>query len=310
MSAKRNGLVKLALLGAAATIAWPVLAAEVTPERLVNADKEPQNWLMNHRTYDGQRFSPLDHQQEQRQDLKLAYAVPLGGGARQRIHRGHPARRGRLPLHHRFLGRRLQDRRHVGRHRPDRLAHGPRSRRSRRPTAASRCGAISSSRSRNHPARVIATDKDTGKVVWETNLSDRPEVDDHRGAACDQGQDHRRRGRQRRGHARLDRGARRRDRQAALAQIHGPGARRTRQRDLEGQPQCLADRRRRVWVTGTYDPATNQTIWGTGNPVPMFDPTSRPGDNLYTNSVDLLGSRQRQDELVLPVHAGRHVGLR
>jgi hypothetical protein len=38
-------------------------------------------------------------------------------------------------------------------------------------------------------------------------------------------------------------------------------------------------------VTGTYDPATNQTLWGTGNPVPMFDPFYRPGDNLYTNSV-------------------------
>src|SRR5579864_9486349 len=40
-----------------------------------------------------------------------------------------------------------------------------------------------------------------------------------------------------------------------------------------------------VWVTGTYDPVTNQTFWGTGNPVPMFDPTYRPGDNLYTNSA-------------------------
>jgi alcohol dehydrogenase (cytochrome c) len=40
-----------------------------------------------------------------------------------------------------------------------------------------------------------------------------------------------------------------------------------------------------VWVTGTYDAATNQTFWGTGNPVPMFDPFHRPGDNLYTNSV-------------------------
>ena len=38
-------------------------------------------------------------------------------------------------------------------------------------------------------------------------------------------------------------------------------------------------------MTGTYDPDTNQTIWGTGNPVPMFDPTYRPGDNLYTNSA-------------------------
>jgi hypothetical protein len=29
-----------------------------------------------------------------------------------------------------------------------------------------------------------------------------------------------------------------------------------------------------VWVTGTYDVETNQTIWGTGNPVPEFDPTA------------------------------------
>jgi alcohol dehydrogenase (cytochrome c) len=49
---------------AATLLAAPALAAEVTPERLVNADKEPQNWLMNHRTYDGQRFSPLAHKPE------------------------------------------------------------------------------------------------------------------------------------------------------------------------------------------------------------------------------------------------------
>jgi len=30
-----------------------VLAADVTPERLLNPDKEPQNWLMNHRANDG-----------------------------------------------------------------------------------------------------------------------------------------------------------------------------------------------------------------------------------------------------------------
>src|SRR5262249_59488197 len=28
----------------------------------------------------------------------------------------------------------------------------------------------------NYPARVIATDKDNGKVVWETNLHDQPDV--------------------------------------------------------------------------------------------------------------------------------------
>ena len=27
------------------------------------------------------------------------------------------------------------------------------------------------------------------------------------------------------------------------------------------------------------------TIWGTGNPVPIYDPQARPGDNLYTNAA-------------------------
>src|SRR5437773_8988741 len=54
------------------------LAAEVTPQRLLNP--EPHNWLMNHRTYDGQRFSPLARiTKDNVKNLKLAYAVPLGG---------------------------------------------------------------------------------------------------------------------------------------------------------------------------------------------------------------------------------------
>src|SRR5207344_3453110 len=40
-----------------------------------------------------------------------------------------------------------------------------------------------------------------------------------------------------------------------------------------------------MWVTGSYDPDTNQVLWGTGNPVPWSDPYYRPGDNLYTNSL-------------------------
>src|SRR5262249_36496014 len=70
------------LAATTAFTALPALAADVTPDRLVNADKEPQNWLMNHRTYDGQRFSPLDRINKTNvKGLKLAYAVPLRGGA-------------------------------------------------------------------------------------------------------------------------------------------------------------------------------------------------------------------------------------
>src|SRR5262245_46723156 len=58
----------------------PAAAADVTPDRLANADREPQNWLMNHRTYDAQRYSPLDRINKANvKDLKLAYAVAIGG---------------------------------------------------------------------------------------------------------------------------------------------------------------------------------------------------------------------------------------
>jgi alcohol dehydrogenase (cytochrome c) len=39
-----------------------------------------------------------------------------------------------------------------------------------------------------------------------------------------------------------------------------------------------------VWVTGTYDPATNLAFWGTGNGGPWMG-DQRPGDNLYTSST-------------------------
>jgi alcohol dehydrogenase (cytochrome c) len=40
-----------------------------------------------------------------------------------------------------------------------------------------------------------------------------------------------------------------------------------------------------VWLTGSYDPQTNLTYWGTSNPGPDWNPAVRPGDNLYTDSV-------------------------
>jgi alcohol dehydrogenase (cytochrome c) len=39
-----------------------------------------------------------------------------------------------------------------------------------------------------------------------------------------------------------------------------------------------------VWVTGTYDPATNLAFWGTGNGGPWMG-DQRAGDNLYTSST-------------------------
>src|SRR5450631_4699041 len=86
-----NRALKLALLAGTVAMTAPAFAAEVTPERLVNADKEPQNWLMNHRTYDGQRFSPLARiNKDNVKSLRLAYAVPLGGGAGNEFNEATP----------------------------------------------------------------------------------------------------------------------------------------------------------------------------------------------------------------------------
>ncbi|MBM3764486.1 MAG: PQQ-dependent dehydrogenase, methanol/ethanol family [Acidobacteria bacterium] len=43
-----------------------------------------------------------------------------------------------------------------------------------------------------------------------------------------------------------------------------------------------------IWLTGSYDPDTNLTYWGTGNPGPDWNPAKRPGDNLYTDSAIAL----------------------
>jgi alcohol dehydrogenase (cytochrome c) len=43
-----------------------------------------------------------------------------------------------------------------------------------------------------------------------------------------------------------------------------------------------------VWTTGVYDRDLNLTYWGTGNPYPMSSGATRLGDNLYSNSVVAL----------------------
>jgi alcohol dehydrogenase (cytochrome c) len=43
-----------------------------------------------------------------------------------------------------------------------------------------------------------------------------------------------------------------------------------------------------VWNSGAYDPTTNLTYWGVGNPSETNRPDLRKGDNLFTNSVVAL----------------------
>ena len=54
----------LALLGAvlagAVMSATPAIAQDVTPERLINSEKEPGNWLNHHGNLEAHRYSGLD----------------------------------------------------------------------------------------------------------------------------------------------------------------------------------------------------------------------------------------------------------
>jgi len=46
-----------------------------------------------------------------------------------------------------------------------------------------------------------------------------------------------------------------------------------------------------TWLTGAYDTATHVVYWGVGNPGPNYAGATRPGSNLYSNSVVALDAR-------------------
>lgn len=45
-----------------------------------------------------------------------------------------------------------------------------------------------------------------------------------------------------------------------------------------------------TWMSGTYDPDLNLIYWGTGNPTPVLNGSTRPGDDLYTCSIVALNA--------------------
>ena len=218
--------------------------------------------------------------------------------------------RGRLPLHRRSVGGGLQDRRAFGRHGPHRLADGPRTGEAAAVEPGRRAVGESG---RLH--RQLSSPRDRHRQGHrQGRLGDEPARSarraDHRRAARGQGQDHRGRGRRRPRRARLDRGARRRLRQTDLAQIRHTGAGRARQRDLEGQEQRLADRRRRHVDHGLVRSCDQSGDLGHGQSRADVRSDLSPRRQPLYQQHDLLESRQRQHELVFPVHAGRPLGLR
>jgi alcohol dehydrogenase (cytochrome c) len=285
MATPGNTCIRTALLSGVVMVTWPAVAAEVTPQRLQNP--EPQNWLMNHRTYDAQRYSPLARiNKDNVKNLKMVYAVALGGTAANENLQATPlAEDGFLYITDQWsvlykIDARSGD---VGRivWRMD-----PKQ---EKLDAANRGAALWGSfviTMANYPARMIATDKDNGKVVWETNLAD-GQAALHFSAAPLAVKD-----KIVVGAAGGDRGVR--DFIVGVDAATGKLLWRKYTIPAPGEPgsETWKDKNNAwqtgggaMWVTGSYDVANNQVLWGTGNPVPWSDPYYRPGDNLFTNSL-------------------------
>ena len=265
----------------------PALAAEVTADRLVNADKEPGNWLMNYRTYDAQRYSPLDKINKANvSNLKLAYAVAIAGSSVNENLEATPlAEDGflyvvdQLGVLYKIDGRSGELGRIIWRMDPGQEKM-PLSNRD-----AALWGNLIVTVA-NYPPRMIATDKQSGRVVWQSNLSD-GQVDVQLTAAPIVVRD-----KIVLGAAGGDHGVR--DFIVAVDAATGKIAWRKYVIPAPGEPgsDTWKDHHHAwqtgggaMWVTGSYDVTTNQLFWGTGNPVPSFDPYYRSGDNLYTNSL-------------------------
>jgi alcohol dehydrogenase (cytochrome c) len=283
-------LIALAILSFTLT-ALPARAADVTDDRLLNADRDPANWLMYNRTYSGWRYSPLD----QITPANITKLVPkwiFSGGALgeqqmtpvvndgvmfttstalayNRVHAIN-ARTGELLWKHErkmpedvgALVRVIPHNRGVALHN-DNVIFG------------------------TLDAYLVALEAKTGKPVWETKIADHTE-----GYFVSQA-------------PMVVKGK-------VIVGIAGPGEMGPRgfveafdaktgksqwrwySIPAAGEPGSetwVADTWKigggAVWHSGTYDPATNLLYFGTGNPAPWIADMRR-GDNLYTMSAVAL----------------------
>jgi alcohol dehydrogenase (cytochrome c) len=263
------------------------LAAEVTPERLANANKEPQNWLMNHGTYDAQRYSQLDKiNRGNIKSLKLAYSVAIGGMAIDENLESTPlAEDGFLyvvdlwGVVYKIDGRSGEAGRIVWRMDPKQQKMPDSNR------GATLWGNFVVSVA-NYPPRLIATNKENGRIAWETNISDGQAALEFTAAPLAV------KDKIIVGASGGDKGVR--DYIMAVDAATGKFAWRKYVIPAPGEPgsETWKDTNNAwqtgggaMWVTGSYDVETNQVLWGTGNPVPWSNPYYRPGDNLFTESL-------------------------
>src|ERR1700686_2130269 len=287
-SRQHQSSISASLLAASALLGCATMAsaADVTFERLRNP--EPQNWLMNHHDFGSQRFSALDIINKSNvKNLKLAFAIPLGGQSGNEYVEATPLVEDgmmyvtdvwgvvyKIDVRSGTAGRILW-KMDPGQQKPDR----------NRGVALWGNLVISVA---GYDARVIATDKETGQVVWDKKLGDQPDLELTAAplALKDSIQI---------GASGGDNGVR--DWLAGIDPKTGDAQWKTFMVPAPGEPgsETWKDKAEAwrtgggaLYVTGSYDPQTNLTYWGTGTPAPRYDSAYRPGDNLFTESTVAL----------------------
>ncbi len=258
-------------------------AADVTFDRLTHP--EPQNWLMNHHDYGAQRFSALDTiNRGNVKNLKLAFAIAIGGTSGNENLVATPLVDDGFMYVADAWGvvYKIDVRSGTAGHIVWKMDPGQEKIERNRGVALWGNLVISVT---GQDGRVIATDKETGKIVWDKNLRDQPDMTLNAAPLAlkdaiivgasggDQGV---------------------RSWITALKPETGEVLWKTYSVPAPGEPgsETWKDKNNAwqtgggaFYVTGSYDPDTNMTYWGAGNPSPKYDSSYRPGDNLFTNSA-------------------------
>jgi alcohol dehydrogenase (cytochrome c) len=268
---------------ALAVVAPGARAADVTYQRLVRP--EPQNWLMNHHDFGAHRFSALGAINTGNvKDLHLAFAVALGGTTGNENLTATPLVDDGFMYVPDAWGVVYKIDVRSGKSGDIVWKMDPGQEKIDRNRGVALWGNLVISVT-SFDGRVIATDRDTGKVVWERNLRDQPDLTINAAplALADSILV---------GASGGDAGVR--DWLVSLDAKTGNVNWKTYSVPAPGEPgsETWKDKNNAwqtgggaFYVTGSYDPATNVTYWGAGNPTPKYDSSYRPGDNLFTNSA-------------------------
>jgi alcohol dehydrogenase (cytochrome c) len=288
----RRGLAGLLAGTTIGLCASAAQAAEVTYQRLLDASSEPQNWLMRMGNYSNWNYSPLKViNRGNVGQLKVKFMASLGDP-----NRPNKATEYFTPLVEdgfMYVGNQWQTfwKYDVRNEKPTvvwkfdaKVQGGGRSGHS---VALLGNNVYFATNSDTNSPRLVALDKDSGQVVFDVNTT-APDVLPNQGHSAAPlavknmiviGQ--------------ANRNENGRGYLAAYAADTGKLIWRFLTVPNPGDPgsETWADKRTiptgggSIWTEPSYDPQTNLIYVGTANPVHMFDPQGRPGDNLYTNSI-------------------------